>query len=259
MGLLGKLFDKKYCSVCGNEIKFLGNRKLEDGNLCKDCAGKLSPFFSDRRKSTVEEIREQLAYREENRKAVEAFRVTRVLGTYQKLILDEDNGKFMVTRARNYAEANPDVLDASQITGWETQVSEGRSEEKTRDADDKPVSYNPPRFTFYYHFHVTIYVNHPYFDTIRFDLNPSRVVINEDNPLPLNRKPNPRLSQTYRQYETLAREMENALSDLRARAREAAAAAAAPKPPRSCPFCGATTVPDENGCCEYCGSRLDAE
>ena len=56
------LFDKKYCDVCGAKIGFLGNRKLEDGNLCKDCAGKLSPFFSDRRNSTVAEIKEQLAY-----------------------------------------------------------------------------------------------------------------------------------------------------------------------------------------------------
>lgn len=51
------LFDKKYCDICGEKIGLLGNRKLENGNLCKDCAGKLSPFFSDRRNSTVEEIK----------------------------------------------------------------------------------------------------------------------------------------------------------------------------------------------------------
>ena len=32
------LFDKKYCDICGNKIGLLGNKKLEDGNLCKDCA-----------------------------------------------------------------------------------------------------------------------------------------------------------------------------------------------------------------------------
>ena len=32
MGLFGKLFEKKECSVCGGEIGLLGNRKLEDGN-----------------------------------------------------------------------------------------------------------------------------------------------------------------------------------------------------------------------------------
>ena len=60
------LFDKKYCDICGDKIGSLGNRKLENGNLCKNCARKLSPWFSDRRSSTVEEIKAQLAYREEN-------------------------------------------------------------------------------------------------------------------------------------------------------------------------------------------------
>ena len=64
------LFDKKYCDICGEKIGLLGNRKLEDGNLCKDCARKLSPFFSERRSSTVEDIKRQLAYRAENEKGI---------------------------------------------------------------------------------------------------------------------------------------------------------------------------------------------
>ena len=70
-------FDKKYCDVCGEKIGLLGNRKLEDGNLCKECASKLSPFFSDRKSSTVEEIKQQLAYREENRQQLAGFRPQR--------------------------------------------------------------------------------------------------------------------------------------------------------------------------------------
>ena len=92
MGLFGKLFEKKECSVCGGEIGLLGNRKLEDGNLCKSCAAKLSPWFSDRRQSTVEEIKEQLDYREANREKVAAFRTTRTLGERTKVLLDEDAG-----------------------------------------------------------------------------------------------------------------------------------------------------------------------
>ena len=63
MGLFGKLFEKKECSICGGEIGLLGNRKLEDGNCCKNCAKKLSPWFEERRHSSVVQIREQLAYR----------------------------------------------------------------------------------------------------------------------------------------------------------------------------------------------------
>ena len=50
------LFDKKYCDICGEKIGLLGNRKLEDGNLCKSCAAKLSPFFSERRRSRISSV-----------------------------------------------------------------------------------------------------------------------------------------------------------------------------------------------------------
>ena len=62
------IFDKKNCDICGDKIGLLGNRKLDDGNLCKNCAAKLSPWFEERRHSTVEEIKRQLDYREENKK-----------------------------------------------------------------------------------------------------------------------------------------------------------------------------------------------
>ena len=90
-------FDKKYCDVCGEKIGLLGNRKLENGNLCKDCAAKLSPFFSERKSSTVEEIKEQLAYREENRKELERFQATRIIGERMKVMVDEAGKRFVVT------------------------------------------------------------------------------------------------------------------------------------------------------------------
>ena len=66
MGFLKKLFEKKDCEICGGEIGLLGNKKLVDGDCCKDCAAKLSPWFTERKESTVAEIKEQLAYREAN-------------------------------------------------------------------------------------------------------------------------------------------------------------------------------------------------
>ena len=144
------LFDKKYCDICGEKIGLLGNRKLENGNLCKECAKKLSPWFSDRRNSTVEEIKAQLAYREENRQKVAAFHTTRTLGTNTKVLLDEDAGKFMVTRARDLQEANPDVLDFSDVTGCNLDIDESSTELKREDKDGKEVSHNPPRYEYSY-------------------------------------------------------------------------------------------------------------
>ena len=171
------LFDKKYCDICGEKIGLLGNRKLEDGNLCKDCAKKLSPWFSERRNSTVSEIKEQLAYREKNRERASQFRTTRSYGEDWKLLLDEEHRWFTVTRARDLADANPDILDYTALTGCRVDIDESRTEQMREDADGKEVSYVPPRYEYSYDFDIIISVNHPYFDEIRFRLNDSSVYI----------------------------------------------------------------------------------
>jgi len=252
------LFDKKFCSICGDKIGLLGNRKLTDGNLCKNCAAKLSPWFSERRNSSTQEIREQLEYREANRGAVASFHVTKSLGDGMRLLLDEDRQQFVVTRARDLVEANPDVLSFSQVTGVEIDIDEDRSEVKTKDREGKPVSYNPPRYVFSYDFDVIISVNHPYFNEIRYQLNPSGIKINPDAPVPANRAMNPRLNRDYREYEALANEIKSTLQNVRRQVREEIRAAAAPKQAVTCPWCGATTTPDASGCCEYCGGAVNA-
>ena len=169
------LFDKKYCDVCGEKIGLLGNRKLENGNLCKNCAAKLSPWFNERRHSSLDDIKAQLAYREENQRAVQAFHTTRSLGGNYKVLLDEDARKFMVSRGGRLGEENPDVLDYAQVTGCDLDIEEDRDELKKEGPDGKEVSYNPPRYEYSYDFYITIRVNHPYFDEMRFKLNSSSV------------------------------------------------------------------------------------
>ena len=175
------LFDKKYCDICGEKIGLLGNRKLEDGNLCKDCAKLLSPWFSDRRRSTVEDIKRQLAYREENRSKASQFRTTRSYGEDWKVLLDEEHRWFTVTRARDLADANPDILDYTALTGCRVDIDESRTEQKREGPDGKEVSYNPPRYEYSYDFEVIISVNNPYFDEMKFRLNNSSVYIEPQN------------------------------------------------------------------------------
>lgn len=253
------LFDKKFCDVCGEKIGFLGNRKLEDGNLCKHCAKKLSPWFSERRSSTVEAIKEQLAYREENRLAVADFNVTRTLGgSYKKLLLDEDHGKFLVAASRDLSEENPDVLDFSQVTGCRIDVDETRRELKWKNKEGKDISYSPPRYEYCYDFSAIINVNHPYFDEMELRLNDSQIVINQSsssNGLFI-RQVDPRKSVDYLEYESMGQEIVNALTQVRESVREEAAAANAPKKKMVCPYCGAPTLPDKGGHCEYCGSPI---
>ncbi len=276
MGLFGKLFDKKECSICGGEIGLLGNRKLEDGNMCKSCAARLSPWFSDRRQSTVDEIKAQLDYREANQEKVASFRITRTLGERTKVLLDEDAGLFMVTAAKNLEEANPDVLSFSDVTGCKLDIDESRTEIEYEDKDGERKSFNPRRYAYSYDFYIVINVNNPYFNEIRFQLNSESVDNGEETLLDgpdAMRRPRGgfggmrggsltsnaeevRSSVEYRQYEEMGLEIRDALLRVRQQVREEAAAAAAPKAAVTCPFCGATTMPDASGCCEFCGGAV---
>ncbi len=243
------LFDKKFCDICGQKIGVFGNRKLTDGNLCKDCAAKLSPFFSERRASSVAEIREQLSYREANREEVARFHATRSLGRNTKVLLDEDARRFVVTSARDLEQANPDVLDYSQVTGVELDINENKNE---LNAQGQMVSYVPPRYEYSYDFNVVIRVNHQYFDTIRFKLNSSSV----KTPRMVSPAIVGAMPQEYREYYEIGKEIEQTLTSARQEIRDEVRAAAAPKQAVKCPHCGATSVPDANGCCEYCGGAL---
>lgn len=168
------LFDKKVCDICGGSIGLMGNRKLSDGNLCKDCAKKLSPFMTDRRQSTVEEIRAHLAYREANARMLDSIHPTTVLGGNTKVYVDEAAGKFFVTRSRNWRDENPDIIDFKQVIDVRTDVTEHRSEEYHRDREGKMVSFVPPRYRYEYEFRTTILVDSPFFNEIGFELTEQR-------------------------------------------------------------------------------------
>ena len=175
------LFDKKFCDVCGEKISLLGNRKVDDGNLCKDCAKKLSPWFSERRHSTIEGIKQQLSYREANREAASRFQTTRTIGENYKLFIDDINHKFTVSRSSNFVEDNPDILDFSQASGIDLKIDESRRELK-RTVDGKQVSYNPPKYEYSYTFKATIFVNgNPYFDDMDFSISNGSVNTGEHN------------------------------------------------------------------------------
>ena len=166
------LFDKKFCDVCGEKIGLLGNRKLEDGNLCKDCARKLSPFFSDRKNSTVEEIKAQLAYREENQRQILGFHPTKDYGYGSKKVYVDMLGKrFIVTSDSTWQDSNPDIISFSQVTSVNTDIEEHKSEICYKDAEGKNVSYNPRRYEYDYEFEAVIYVDSPWFSEIRLELS----------------------------------------------------------------------------------------
>ncbi len=190
------LFDKKQCAICGKSVGMLGSRKVEDGTICTDCVKKLSPFFSERKKSTVAEIKAQIDYREQNRQNLNSFNPTRTFGNGTKVYLDDNQRKFVVSRRSDFRAENADIIDISQVSNVRYEVEEHR-DEIYMDTEDGSRSYNPPRYEYEYEITVYINVNSPYFSEIEFELT--------------DRRPDSRYTDEFRRCEQMANELVMAL------------------------------------------------
>ena len=163
-------FDRKYCDICGEKIGLLGNRKLEDGNLCKECAQKLSRWFEERRHSTVEDIKCQLEYRKQNEKKVQSFHITRQIATKTyNVYIDDAQGNFTIAHNLDIRE-NPDILPLSAIVHCGLDIQKNQIEE-TYTKDGETVSYHPPVYKYEYTYSMKIQVKAQWFDAMDFRLH----------------------------------------------------------------------------------------
>jgi len=188
---------KKECDICGGKIGLLGNRKLDDGNCCKDCANKLSPWMTGRRKTTVEDIKQHLAYREENKRKLQQFNPSNIVGENWKVFVDPNMGAFAVSRSNNFRTENPDLILLSQVVSCEIDRQEHQEEVYMETSDGSRRSYNPPRYDYSYDFEVNIQVNSPWFNEIKFRLNSSTI--------------KDRYDPAYRQYEAVGDQVRSML------------------------------------------------
>ena len=148
----------------------LGNRKLEDGNLCKECAKKLSPWFEERRHSTVDDIKRQLEYRKQNEAKVQNFHITRQIPTKTyNVYIDDTQGNFTIAHNLDTRE-NPDILPLSSIVQCRLDIKQDQIEE-TYTKDGETVSYQPPVYKYEYNYSMKIQVRSPWFDDMNFRLH----------------------------------------------------------------------------------------
>jgi hypothetical protein len=187
-------------------------------------------------------MKEHLNYRSENKEKVASFSPTSTYGGNTKLYIDENNGLFLVSGSRNYKNENPDVIATTQVTGCQLEIKESKTELKREDSEGKQISYNPPRYDIDYDFYITIHVNSPWFSEIEFKVNESRV--------------EERHSAQYQTAERQANEIKNVLAQVHSEVRSQVTEAAKPRQSVVCPGCQATTIPDANGRCEYCGGAV---
>ena len=74
------LFDKKFCDICGEKVNMLTQKKLSDGQLCSDCKHKLGSFTSGWKQRTVQDVKNHLEQREQNKQKYQQFNCTATAG-----------------------------------------------------------------------------------------------------------------------------------------------------------------------------------
>lgn len=283
MGLFDA-FKKQDCEICGKEVGMFGYKKLEDGQICKDCLKLLSPWFDERRHSTVDQIKAQIAYREENRRQLNSFNPAISLGYDHEIkveLVDSVPTRFVISRG-DYLEENADIINFSQVSSFEIDIREHRDEQKYRNGEGNMVSYNPPRYKYSYDFYCDLMVNADYFDDIRFHLNGK--TLNLETVMPqnggfgnifINNNFDPNLYPEYREYKAMCEQLEQIFSSgiqgialsgyaqsepvAQPTAASVAQPVQQPEPqisavPKFCPNCGAAT---EGGkFCQSCGTQF---
>lgn len=237
------LFDRKSCDICGGKTGLLGGKKVKDGRMCSECAKKQSPYLTSRKNFTVEEMKQHLDDRAENKELIQSFEPTRTAGSSLKLYIDDGRGLWFITKARRYQDANPDIFTAEQILGARVDIEQGNRTETIERAvpakDGKPAIPAKTKEVTYYNFYVLIDVSHPWVNQMRLQVNNSSL---EGGILHPN----------YKEANRDAKEIVAALVGLRDGAMEEKQEKAKPKQRVICPHCGAMTMPDESGACEYC-------
>ena len=285
MGIFDR-FKKQDCEICGKEVGMFGYKKLEDGEICKDCVKLLSPWFEDRRHATVAQIKEQIAYRQRNARELENFAISRQIGKNEYIMyIEEVDGiptRFFVTNRSDYKAVNPDIISFKDVVSCVTDVDERHEEIKQRNSEGQMVSYRPPRYKHHYNFYIKMEIrNNPYFNEIKFRINSSDIILETEGDVgggiggavmagilqgagistvgaQVNTPGNFSEKRRYAECAMICQKIELAVEDGKRGAQPVAVTPAAPvqeaPKPKFCPNCGA---PYEGGkFCQNCGSKL---
>lgn len=113
MGLFGS---KETCSICNEKTGML-KIKLKDGIICSNCTKLCSPEMTSWTSKSVNDMKDHLADREENKIQLSAFNETDNAGLYLKI--DDNNKTWIVPLKKNYIEKNVTVFKFDEIIDYE--------------------------------------------------------------------------------------------------------------------------------------------
>lgn len=184
------LFSRESCCICGGKTGMF-DKKCKDGKVCKECAGKLSVWFTDHKNASLESLKTQLSVRQADASLVKAYNFSKVFGEFGVILIDEQNKVFVafpdtssglfgnqrkVKSIDDVMDLGPDIIRFDQVEDFEIDINEMTREEK-QIVDGKQESYDPPHILYMETFTLRMKINHPYINSIYIQLNDGSVQI----------------------------------------------------------------------------------
>ncbi len=145
---------QRTCSVCGNKLTRYGSKILKDGIICRNCAKLASEWLdnADYAEKTVEQIREHLAYRQNNKEKLAGFKGNKAVEGKYTLYIDDESKDFLISKRADYVKDNADIFNINDIS----KIQIEKRKYLNRDGSD-----------IYLH----LLVRHPEFTDVKFQVN----------------------------------------------------------------------------------------
>jgi len=123
---------KKNCAICGKEIGVMSRKKVLDGFVCMDCAGKATYTvnqLTNLKDGTVEAVKAGIARKAKNAELLASFTPTKKIEKY--IYLDEPKRQWIVPQGmfkktdKSYVHSYDDILEFELLENGGTTVSSG--------------------------------------------------------------------------------------------------------------------------------------
>ena len=180
MGLFGKLFEKKECAICGDEIGLFGEPKARRRQHVQSVRGEALPMV--RRTSPLHRQPDRRSARIPRGEQDGSRRVPHdALARRGRQSADRrERRRFMVTSARNLADANPDVPQAVRHHRMHVRHRRGRRRDHATRRRRRARKLQPALFQLTPTISSSPYPSTtPISDEMRFKLNNRRVEVEE--------------------------------------------------------------------------------
>ncbi|MDO4845150.1 MAG: DUF4428 domain-containing protein, partial [Oscillospiraceae bacterium] len=187
------LFHKEACCLCGGKTGLL-DKKCLSGKVCKDCAKKTSPWFTDWKNADKLLLETHLSVREADVVVAKMGNFNKVFGEFGVILIDEAAKEFIafpdtskglfgsqrkVRSLDDVIDLGPDVISFDAVEDFEIDITETSREEK-RTENGQQVSFFPPRFVYMETFTLRLKLRYPFFKSMSIQLNDGAVQIHNE-------------------------------------------------------------------------------